>query len=258
VDRWTGPVVQLVALGRTRAVKGSLAALFPFLDLSAPNRLPSGRRAVGRGIPGLGDLMVGRRAAGGSPGVTALPVAIERVPGNGARISLWTVPPAFVAVPGVQVRGEPPAEAVPNGVLGHALDGIAVFVQQRDSQPDQGARARQRLHGQIARACLGVGQGARTDARRRSEIALGEVGDPADTPKRTTQIEAVSHTQIIRATTSQQGHLRWSVDSRLTGVGLSNSVLCLPGEAEHNVRTGLSLGISVLCLQRKAEHRIAS
>src|SRR3954463_4199591 len=114
MHRRAGPVVELVALGRTGAgerppdaceLAGPEAPL-PLFPRRRPSRPAPLLGALLRGIPRLRPWMVIRRAIPLAVPVPQIPAAVKGVPGLPAVFPVLAVPPAVVPVPGVQMRGK--------------------------------------------------------------------------------------------------------------------------------------------------------
>ena len=193
MHRRTGPVVELVALRRASAAERL--------------RCHRARRFAGSSVPraaphdaGPRRARPGSRPAAGADGPTAcrgapaarrdVPVAVEGVRGHRPRIALRTVPPALVAVPGVQVGRETPADRSRTLSVAMPVDRTPVLVQQSEPEADQfpprggDARAVAPVAASAARVCSDDPAAA---ASSRCETSA----DPPDTPQGARSVEAV-------------------------------------------------------------------
>ena len=78
--------------------------------------------------------MIWRRAVVFAPPIAHVPVLVERVPGLWSVVTQRRMPPPFVAVSGVQVRGEPAVSQVADPVGIHTGDLVTLCIEER--QPE--------------------------------------------------------------------------------------------------------------------------
>jgi hypothetical protein len=106
------------------------------------------------------------------------------------------VPPAVVAVPGVEVRREPAVAHVAHRVGGHRGDFVAAVVHKSQPEPGQCGHSRDHADGQVPHAGLGLADGRWTQAGCRGQFALRQVGDPPDATQCSGQIERAHSASI--------------------------------------------------------------
>src|SRR4051794_33509297 len=97
--------------------------------------------------------------------------------------------PLDADVPGVQMRGEPPATHVPHGVCAHGVDFVVVLVEESNAETGHGGRGTQRTDREVTGTCFGVRDRRDAETRGGRQLSLGEVSHPPDPAERATDVE---------------------------------------------------------------------